>query len=404
MKRFLSARAGRINPSPTLAIDATAKELKARGENVIGFGAGEPDFDTPAVIKDAAVRALREGHTKYTPASGTGELKEAVCHKYRCGHGLEYRPEEVIICCGAKHALYNAFQVICSPGDEVLLPSPYWVSYYEQIRLAGAEPVPLVTGWENGFKLSPELLAKSITPRTKAVVLNSPNNPTGAVYSREELSALIDIILNREILIISDEIYEELNYTGLPNTCVAALGPETKRKTILINGLSKTFAMTGWRIGYALADKEIIKAMAGLQSHSTSNPTTFCQVAATTALLHPPREEIEVMVKEFKRRREYMVQRVKAIPGLDCLNPEGAFYVFVNMAALSGRQVAGRIVKDGDDLAQLFLEEIKVAVVPGSGFGAPSYFRLSYALGFEQIREGLDRIESLLTAAVPSAL
>src|SRR5690606_35468169 len=225
MKRFLSARAGGISPSPTLAIDAVAKELKARGENVIGFGAGEPDFDTPAAIKEMAIQALREGRTKYTPASGIRQLKEAVCHKYR-EQGLEYQPEEVIICCGAKHALYNVFQVICGPGDEVLLPSPYWVSYYEQIRLAGAEPVLLTTGWDEGFKISPELLAKSITPRTKALVLNSPNNPTGAVYSREEVAALADVILNHDMLVISDEIYEEINYTGLPNTSIAALGPE----------------------------------------------------------------------------------------------------------------------------------------------------------------------------------
>ncbi|NLW09814.1 MAG: pyridoxal phosphate-dependent aminotransferase [Firmicutes bacterium] len=402
MKRFLSARAGGISPSPTLAIDAVAKELKARGENVIGFGAGEPDFDTPAAIKEMAIQALREGRTKYTPASGIRQLKEAVCHKYR-EQGLEYQPEEVIICCGAKHALYNVFQVICGPGDEVLLPSPYWVSYYEQIRLAGAEPVLLTTGWDEGFKISPELLAKSITPRTKALVLNSPNNPTGAVYSREEVAALADVILNHDMLVISDEIYEEINYTGLPNTSIAALGPEIKDRTVIINGLSKTFAMTGWRIGYALGDREIIKAMSALQSHSTSNPTTFCQVAAATALLDPPREAVQMMVAEFKKRRDYMVQRVKAIPGLDCLNPEGAFYVFVNMTALAGRQIAGRTIQNGDDLAQLFLEKIRVAVVPGSGFGAPSYFRLSYALGFEQIREGLDRIEELLTTAVSPA-
>ncbi|HHU81498.1 MAG TPA: pyridoxal phosphate-dependent aminotransferase [Firmicutes bacterium] len=397
MKHFLSARAGRINPSPTLAIDAVAKELKARGENVIGFGAGEPDFDTPAVIKELAIRALKEGRTKYTPASGITQLKEAVCHKYRREQGLEYRPEEVIVCCGAKHALYNVFQVICGPGDEVLLPSPYWVSYYEQIRLAGAEPVLLATGCDEGFKISPRLLAKGITPRTKVLVLNSPNNPTGAVYSREELAALAGVILSHEMLVISDEIYEEINYTGLPNTSIAALGPEIKNRTVIVNGLSKTFAMTGWRIGYALGDREIIQAMSALQSHSTSNPTTFCQVAATATLLDPPREAVQMMVAEFKKRRDYMVQRVKAMPGLDCLNPEGAFYVFVNMASLAGRRIAGRIIQNGDDLAQLFLEKIKVAVVPGSGFGAPSYFRLSYALGFEQIREGLDRIEELLT-------
>ena len=397
MKHFLSARAGRINPSPTLAIDAVAKELKARGENVIGFGAGEPDFDTPAVIKELAIRALKEGRTKYTPASGITQLKEAVCHKYRREQGLEYRPEEVIVCCGAKHALYNVFQVICGPGDEVLLPSPYWVSYYEQIRLAGAEPVLLATGCDEGCKISPGLLAKGITPRTKVLVLNSPNNPTGAVYSREELAALAGVILSHEMLVISDEIYEEINYTGLPNTSIAALGPEIKNRTVIVNGLSKTFAMTGWRIGYALGDREIIQAMSALQSHSTSNPTTFCQVAATATLLDPPREAVQMMVAEFKKRRDYMVQRVKAMPGLDCLNPEGAFYVFVNMASLAGRRIAGRIIQNGDDLAQLFLEKIKVAVVPGSGFGAPSYFRLSYALGFEQIREGLDRIEELLT-------
>jgi len=396
MKCYLSARAGKINPSPTLTIDAKAKELKARGENVIGFGAGEPDFDTPAVIKEAAVCALREGQTKYTPASGTTTLKKAVCRKYLRKNGIDYKPEEVIICCGAKHALFNFFQVTCDPGDEVLLPAPYWVSYLEQIKFAGAHPVVLETSLEEGFKITPELLQKSITPRTKALVINSPNNPTGAVYSREELSALLEVVSDRNILVVSDEIYEELNYTGRPHTCIAGLGPEIKGKTVIINGLSKTFAMTGWRIGYALGDKKIIKAMAGLQSHSTSNPTTFCQTAAAAALLTPPQEEVNSMIQEFKKRRDYMVQRVKAVPGLDCLNPDGAFYLFVKMEKLAGRKIAGETVENGDDLARILLEKVRVAVVPGSGFGASLYFRLSYALGFKEIKEGLDRIERLL--------
>ncbi len=398
MKHFLSARAVKINPSPTLAIDAKAKEMKARGENVIGFGAGEPDFDTPAMIKEAAVHALREGETKYTPASGTTALKKAVCRKYLRENGIEYEPEEVIICCGAKHALYNFFQVTCGPGDEVLLPAPYWVSYLEQIKLAGAEPVVLETSMEEGFKISPRRLRERITPRTKVLVINSPNNPTGAVYTREELAALMEVVVDRDILVVSDEIYEKLNYTGRPHISIAALGPEIKAKTVIINGLSKTFAMTGWRIGYALGDRTIIKAMAGLQSHSTSNPTTFCQAAAVEALLTPPREEVDNMLREFKKRRDYMVHRIKALPGLACLNPDGAFYLFVNMEKLAGRKIGGETVENSDDLARVLLEKAKVAVVPGSGFGAPMYFRLSYALGFEEIKEGLDRIERLLTS------
>lgn len=391
---ILSARAKAIQPSPTLAIDAKAKEMAANGLNVIGFGAGEPDFDTPESIKLAACRAIEGGQTKYTPASGTMELKKAVCAKLQRDQGLNYGPQNVVIGCGAKHVLYNLFQVICNEGDEVVLPAPYWVSYSEQVVLAGGKPVVLMTQEANGFKMTPDEFRAVITPRTKAIVLNSPSNPTGAVYTRQELQNIAEVAIEENILVVSDEIYEELVYDG-HHTSIAQLSPEIKNLTFIVNGVSKTFAMTGWRIGYGVGDPKIIKAMGDLQSHSTSNPTTFCQNASVEALLNPP-AEVKDMVREFQRRRDYMVDRVNGIPGLRCVKPAGAFYVFVGIQGLLGRQINGRTITDGDIFAELLLEQANVAVVPGGGFGTPEYVRLSYAISMERIQAGLDRIEDFV--------
>lgn len=387
----LSQRAQGINPSPTLAIDAKAKQMVKDGLDVIGFGAGEPDFDTPEVIKDEAILALKRGETKYTPAAGNLNLKEAVCLKMERDHGLKYTAGQVVICCGAKHALYNLFQVICDPGDEVIIPVPYWVSYSEQVALAGAKSVFIPTNEAGSFKMTAEQFRAAITPKTVALILNSPSNPTGAVYNRQELAAIAAIAVEKKITVVSDEIYEKLIYEG-EHVSIASISQEIKDLTMIINGVSKTFAMTGWRIGYAVGEAKVIKAMGDLQSHSTSNPTTFCQAASVLALKNPPGEIITGMVAEFKKRREFMVATVNKIPGISCLKPVGAFYVFANIKGLIGKEFFGKKVTDSDVLAELLLEHAKVAVVPGTGFGAPEYIRLSYAVSFEQIEKGLTRI------------
>ncbi|HOJ77847.1 MAG TPA: pyridoxal phosphate-dependent aminotransferase [Bacillota bacterium] len=388
----LSQRALGIHPSPTLAIDAKAKQMIQEGMDVIGFGAGEPDFDTPEGITQEAINSLRRGETKYTPASGTLQLKEAVCYKMERDHGLKYNPNEVVICCGAKHALYNLFQVICDPGDEVIIPAPYWVSYSEQVVLAGAKPVFIQTTEAAGFRMTAAQFEAAITPRTVALVLNSPSNPTGAVYSKAELEAIAKVAVTHKILVISDEIYEQLIYENTHHS-IAALNPEIKAQTIIINGVAKTFAMTGWRIGYAVGDAKIIKAIGDLQSHSTSNPVTFCQSPSALALRQPPVNEINQMVQEFKKRRDYMVNVINQIPGISCRKPEGAFYVFANISGLIGKDLAGKIINNGDDFAEVLLEKANVAVVPGTGFGAPGYIRLSYATSMEKIEKGLERIK-----------
>jgi aspartate aminotransferase len=387
----LSQRAQGINPSPTLAIDAKAKQMVKDGSDVIGFGAGEPDFDTPEIIKNEAILALKRGETKYTPASGNLNLKEAVCFKMERDHGLKYEAGQVVICCGAKHALYNLFQVICDPGDEVIIPAPYWVSYSEQVAISGAKPVIIATNEASSFKMTAEQFRSAITPKTVALILNSPSNPTGAVYNRQELTAIAAVAVEKKITVVSDEIYEKLIYEG-EHVSIASISPEIKDLTIIINGVSKTFAMTGWRIGYAVGDAKVIKAMGDLQSHSTSNPTTFCQLASVLALKNPPVEIITDMVAEFKKRREFMVERINKISGISCLKPAGAFYVFASIKELIGKEFFGRKVTDADVFAELLLEHSKVAVVPGSGFGAPEYVRLSYAVSFEQIEKGLTRI------------
>ena len=390
----LSSRALSISPSATLAIDAKAKQMQNEGVDVITFGVGEPDFDTPEFIKESAMKALRAGVTKYPPAPGFQDLREAVCKRLLMDHNLSYRPGQIVITCGAKHGLYNIFQVLLEPGDEVILPAPYWVSYSEQVKLAGGVVVPIMTTAAKEFHLQPEDFAAVITPRTRAVVINSPNNPTGAVYSHDELAALADIAVRHDLTIISDEIYEHLIYDGLKPVSVPALGPEVAARTLVVNGVSKTYAMTGWRIGYIAGDETVIKAIGDLQSHS-ANATSFCQKASVEALLGP-QEEVEAMRREFQRRRDHTVTLVRAIPGLSCLKPQGAFYVFVDMSDLVGRVVGKESIRDDGHFARILLEEARVAVVPGAGFGAPNYFRLSYAASMEKITEGLARIAALV--------
>ncbi len=390
----LATRARGISPSSTLAMDARAKQMLREGQDVVFFGVGEPDFDTPDFIKDEAIAALRAGQTKYAPPAGSADLRETVCVRLREEYGLVYAPKNVVISCGAKQALYNVFQVLLEPGDEVILPVPFWVSYSEQVKLAGGVVVPVLTTAENRFHLRPEDFAAAITPRTRAVMLNYPNNPTGAVLSRDELAAIAGIAVQRGIVIVSDEVYDHLLYDDKKPVSVPTLGPEVAAQTILINGLSKTYAMTGWRVGYAAGDEGIIKAIGDLQSHS-ANVATFCQPAATLAL-RGPQDGVERMRAEFARRRDLMVELVKAAPGMDCVKPEGAFYVFADVSGLLGRVVGGQKIQDDVHLAEILLEEAKVAVVPGNGFGVPNYLRLSYATSQERIREGLGRIAALI--------
>lgn len=391
----LAERAAGISPSPTLSIDAKAKQMKASGIKVISFGVGEPDFDTPDHIKEAAIEAIKAGDTRYTPAGGTLKLKQAIVDKFRRENGLEYQTNEIVVSVGAKHSLYNAFQVLCQPGDEVILPAPYWVSYLEQIKLAGAEAVVVQTRQEKGFKLTPEELKAVITPRSRVFLLNSPSNPTGGVYTKEELAALGQILLDNNITIISDEIYEKLLYDGLEHVSIASISPELKANTVVINGVSKAYAMTGWRIGYLAAPAPVAKAIGDLQSHSTSNPTSIAQ-AASVAALNGSQEPVAGMVAEFVKRRDYMLERVNAIPGVTCPKPGGAFYLYPNVSAYFGKSHQGKAVNNATDLANLLLEVAEVAVVPGIAFGGDDFIRLSYATSMENIKEGLDRIEKFL--------
>lgn len=391
----LSERAAGISASPTLAIDAKAKQMKAFGIKVISFGVGEPDFNTPDNINEAAIEAIKAGETRYTPAGGTLKLKQAIVDKFQRENGLTYQTNQIVVSVGAKHCLYNAFQVLCQPGDEVILPAPYWVSYLEQVKLSGAEAVIVQTREENGFKLTPQELKAVITPKSRVFLLNSPSNPTGGVYSRDELAALGEILLAHNITIISDEIYEKLLYDGLEHVSIASISPELKENTVVINGVSKAYAMTGWRIGYAAAPAPVAKAMADLQSHSTSNPTSIAQ-AASVAALNGPQEAVAAMVVEFEKRRNYMLERLNAIPGVTCPKPGGAFYLYPNVSSYFGKSYQGKPVKSATDLANLLLEVAEVAVVPGIAFGGDDFIRLSYATSLENIKEGLDRIEKLL--------
>ncbi|HDH01714.1 MAG TPA: pyridoxal phosphate-dependent aminotransferase, partial [Nitrospirae bacterium] len=383
---MVSERAKRVKPSPTLAMDTKAKEMKSQGIDVISFGVGEPDFDTPDNIKEAAVKAIRDGHTKYTPVGGIPQLKDAIAEKLRKDNALSYKKEEIIASCGAKHSLYNIAQAILSPGDEVVIPSPYWVSYPAQVLLNDATPVFVKTREEDGFMVNPDELKEYITERTKAIILNYPSNPTGLGYNRSTLEAIADIAVKNNICIISDEIYEKLLYDGAGHISIASLSEEVKACTIVVNGLSKSHAMTGWRIGYAAGPEDIIKAMTKIQSQSTSNPASIAQWAAVEAL-NGPQDFIRTMVEEFDIRRRFLVDALNNIEGIRCGLPTGAFYVFPNVSGVLGKGYKGRIIEDSSDLALYFLEEAGVALVPGSAFGAEGYIRISYATSMDNIRK-----------------
>lgn len=391
----LASRVKYLKPSPTLAITAKAKAMKAEGRDVVDFGAGEPDFDTPDNIKAAAIKAIEAGFTKYTPVGGINELKDAIIAKLKRDNRLEYEREEIIVSCGAKHVLFNIAQALFEPGDDVIVLSPYWVSYPPIITLAGARPIIVDTKEENGFKVLPEELEASITPRTKAIIFNSPSNPTGSVYARNEFESIWEVIKDRDIMVISDEIYEKIVYDS-HFTSFASLGRDAKERTILVNGVSKSHSMTGWRIGYAAGNRDIIRAMTSIQSQSTSNPNSIAQKAGVEAL-SGDQSSLTKMVKEFDRRRRYIVERINKIDGLRCLMPEGAFYIFPNVSNLFGRRYKGNVVESSTDLASLLLEESMVTVVPGEAFGADGYLRLSYSTSFERIEEGLNRIEEFVS-------
>ncbi|WP_043934873.1 pyridoxal phosphate-dependent aminotransferase [Bacillus sp. EB01] len=381
-KRVLS-----LTPSSTLAITAKAKELQAQGHNIIGLGAGEPDFNTPEHILEAAKNSMDEGRTKYTPTAGLPQLKKAIIAKLAADQGLDYKMNEIIVGNGAKHVLYTLFQVILDEGDEVIVPAPYWVSYPEQVKLAGGTPVYINATEENNYKIVPEQLRAAITDKTKAVLINSPSNPTGMLYTKEELEALGQVCLENNILIVSDEIYEKLVYGNKKHVSIAEISDELKNQTIVVNGVSKSHSMTGWRIGYAAGNSKIIGAMSNLASHSTSNPTTTAQYAAIAAY-EGTQEPVEEMRQAFEHRLETVFSKLTAIPGFTCIKPDGAFYLFPNIS--EAVRLTG--FKNGDEFTEALLTEAKVAVIPGSGFGAPDNIRLSYATSLSQLEEAIERI------------
>lgn len=392
---MLSNKICTIAPSPTLAIDEKVKNMRAEGVDVIGFGAGQPDFDTPDHIKAAAIKAIQDGFTKYTPASGTKELKEAICRKLARDNSLEYTPANIVVSNGAKQSLVNTFATICNPGDEVIVPAPFWVSYPEMIKLSDGVPVILQTTEENNFKFTVEDLKRAVTDRTRALVLNSPSNPTGMLYTAEELKAIGELAIEKDFYIVSDEIYEKLIYDGVNHVSIASVSEEVKDRTIIINGLSKSHAMTGWRIGYTASNATLAKAMGNLQSHQTSNPNSIAQKAAEAAL-DGEQECVEMMRKTFEERRNYMAERINGIEGVSCKKPSGAFYIMMNISQCFGKEFYGKKIQNSDDFCDVLLEVAKVAVVSGIGFGADGFVRLSYATSTKNIEEGLNRIEKFL--------
>ena len=389
---MLADRMKTLAPSPTLAMQAKARAMRAQGIDVISFGAGEPDFDTPKRIKDAAVRALEAGQTKYTEVGGIPELKAAVCQKFKRDNGLDYSPDEVTVSCGAKHTLYNIVMALVNPGDEVLIPSPFWVSYPEQVRLLGGHPVSVPTQESTGFDLDPDLLRRAITPRTKMVILDSPGNPTGAVFSAQALGEVAKLAVERNLWVVSDECYEALTYEGR-HVSIASMSPEIKARTIVVNTCSKAYAMTGWRIGYAAGPKPVIKAMTDVQSQVTSNPTSIAQWAAVEAL-GGPQDEVAKMVGEFDRRRRVIIESLNAIPGVTCVMPKGAFYAFPNVSGLFGKRCKSGVLKSSADVCAFLLDEARIATVAGVDFGSDAHIRLSYATGLETIKNGLARMDA----------
>jgi aspartate aminotransferase len=393
---MVSERTQRIKPSATLAMDARAKSMKAQGIDVLNFGVGEPDFDTPEHIKEAAIKAIRDGFTKYTAVGGIDELKEAIIKKLAVDNNIDYAKEDIVVSCGAKHSLYNIAQALFNPGDEIIIPVPYWVSYPDQALLNDALPVFVQTYEEDNFMLRPEALESKITAKTRALILNSPSNPTGSAYNKKALDIIADIAVKRNIFVISDEIYEKFVYDGARHESIASLGSEIKKRTIVVNGLSKSHAMTGWRIGYAAGPREIINAMTSIQSQSTSNAASISQKAAVAALTGS-QECVTAMRTEFDRRRKVLIEGLNAIDGVCCVNPNGAFYAFPNVSKLYGKRVGARQINSSLDVATYLLEEANVALVHGAAFGDDKYIRISYATSMDTIRKGLERMKDALS-------
>ena len=397
MALTLSRKAAQVKPSSTLAITAKAKELKAEGIDVVGFGAGEPDFNTPENINEAAIAAIKSGFTKYTPASGTAELKKAVSRKFEEFNGLHYGTDQIVISNGGKHSLTNVFQAIMNPGDEVIIPAPYWLTYPEIVKLCDGVPVYVYGTKDSGYKVTAKQIEDAITDKTKAVILNTPNNPTGMVYSEGELRAIADVAVKKDIYVVADEMYENLIYGDKKHVSIASLGEEIYKRTITCSGLSKSYSMTGWRIGYTGSSVEIAKLMGSIQSHQTSNPNSIAQKAALEAL-RGPQDAVTAMREEFDQRRKYMYERVSQMPLVDALEPEGAFYTFVDFTDVLEKSYKGVRIGTASRVAEILIEDYKVAVVPCQDFGFDNFIRLSYAISMENIKKGLDRIEEFVSS------
>ena len=385
-----------VRASTTLAVDSLAKQMKADGLDVVGFGTGEPDFNTPDNINMAGIRAICDGKTKYTPAAGIIPLRKAIAQRLKEDCGVDYDYTQIVVASGAKHSVYIAIAAITNPGDEIIIPAPFWVSYYEMVRMVGGTPVIVEAGEEQNFKITAQQLEAAITDKTKCLMLNNPSNPTGMIYSADELRAIADVCVKHDLYILADEIYYQLIYDGIEFTSIASLGEEVKERTLLINGVSKSYAMTGWRVGYCAANKTLAKIMSNFLSHSTGAPSTISQWASVEALTGP-QEGIEAMRLAFLERRDYIVKRINSIPGVSCIVPNGAFYVMMNIEQLIGKTLGGKLIENDDDFAVALLEKALVAVVPCSGFGMKNFVRWSYAASMENIEKGLDRLEKFVT-------
>ncbi len=395
MSLTLSQKAKSVKPSSTLAITAKAKEMKEKGIDVVGFGAGEPDFNTPDNICNAAMKAIREGFTKYTPASGTNELKEAICKKLKTFNNLEYTPSQIVISNGGKHGLSNVFDAILNPGDEVIIPAPYWLSYPEMVKLSDGIPVYITGSKEQGYKVTAQQIREAVTDKTKALVLNTPSNPTGMIYTRKELEEIAAVAVECDFYVVSDEMYEHLTY-GEEHVSIASLNEEIYKRTITCSGMSKSYAMTGWRIGYTASSVEIAKLMSAMQSHATSNPNSIAQKAALEALIGS-QDQVKYMCQAFDSRRVHMFERISKMPLISCIEPKGAFYVFIDLADAIGKNYKGEVIADAAKFAEILLRDFAVAVIPCADFGFADHIRLSYAISIEQINKGLDRIEEFLS-------
>jgi len=391
----LSNIALNIQASTTLQVDALFKQMKQSGLDVVGFGAGEPDFDTPESIKQAAIKAIVDGKTKYTPASGTAELRKAVADRLRVDCGVDYASEQIVVASGAKHSIFAALCCVLDPGDEVILPAPYWVTYAEAIRMAGGVPIIISAPEGSDFKITKGQLLSAVSERSKLLILNNPSNPTGMLYSKAELEVLCDVCVSHDLYILSDEVYYRFVYDGREFTSVAALGDDVKERTILVNGVSKTYAMTGWRIGYTASGSDLARVMGNFLSHSTSAPSSISQVAAVQALCGE-QDSVDEMCRIFKERRDYIVGRIASIPNVSCRTPQGAFYIMLNIEKLIGGSFDGRVIKNSDDFSLLFLEKGLVATVSCSGFGCENFVRLTYAASMETIKTGMDRLEEFV--------